>query len=188
MKIDINKQTIDASVRLTKRFGNFVEDVVTGAERNNNKANIRNLPPVINNTVRKFTKSEVRAALKTYTKNNRNKCIDPSELDRILSQNSRRNGIKDAFFYPRADMPQGRIRKYELTDGTRYVLEVHTNEKGEVITRLYEDVKTVSDYFGNYKNERLYLCNDGKFRSNAYMSKESHLKTTELGLDWINAA
>ena len=133
------------------------------------------------------TKSETNALIRQYAKNNRGKNgIDPGELDKILTDNAKPNGVSERVFSPRPDMPEGRIKTYELADGTKYVLEAHTTQDGDVVTRLYMDQKVALDNFGNYKNERLYLCSDGKFKTNSYLSEESHLKTSEEGKSWLN--
>ncbi len=135
------------------------------------------------------SKSEVNNLLKQYVKKNRGKNgINPEELDKILTEGSKRNGVKERIFNPRPDMPQGRIKQYELQDGTRYVLETHSTNDGKVVTRLYEETSTVIDSFGNYKNQRKYLCKDGKFKTNAYASEEAHLITSESGKEWMQAA
>ena len=134
------------------------------------------------------TRSEVNKDLKNYMKNNRGKKgIDPSEFDAILTENAAPNGVKERVFTPRPDMPKGRIKYYELNDGTKYVLESHTTSDGNVVTRLYEETSTIADSFGNYKTQRIYLCDDGKFKTNSYLSGDSHLITSEKGKEWLNA-
>lgn len=131
---------------------------------------------------------EVKKLINQYVKNHRGKKgVNPADLDKMLSESAtQRNGIVEVSFRGRSDMPDGRVKRYKLSDGTKYVLESHTTDTGDIITRLYQETETIADAMGHYKSKRFYLCDDGKFKADKYMAKESHLRTGESGLDWIN--
>lgn len=72
---------------------------------------------------------------------------------------------------------QGKKAYIVLPDGTKMILEVHTDREGKnPVLRLYENIPE--------KNDRDYLYPDGRFRDNSYRSSSAHIRCNDGDGKW----